>query len=170
MEQLNNKIKLLLVDIGDGRYGKLKFQFQKEKKKYGGWLSKNNCLFQIHQTIYFQVEIWVKAVDSNYNTQPENVENIWNMRGVLNNSYDKINIKIKWYMQWWFKIDTYIVCTMYKNNIVLYFIKIKLNFWKFHYFNNASNKNVYSGLTINSIILIFYPKLILRYHQSCIIN
>ncbi|KAJ8984701.1 hypothetical protein NQ317_004960 [Molorchus minor] len=38
------------------------------------------------------VELWVKAVDSSYNTQPEKVEHIWNFRGVLNNAYHRIRI------------------------------------------------------------------------------
>ncbi|CAH1281600.1 unnamed protein product [Diabrotica balteata] len=41
------------------------------------------------------VEIWAKAVDSSYNTQPENVENIWNLRGVLSNAYHKIRVNLK---------------------------------------------------------------------------
>lgn len=40
-------------------------------------------------------EIWVKAVDSSYNTQPESFEYIWNLRGVLNNAYHKITINLK---------------------------------------------------------------------------
>uniref|UniRef100_A0A1B6BW31 sulfite oxidase n=1 Tax=Clastoptera arizonana TaxID=38151 RepID=A0A1B6BW31_9HEMI len=42
-----------------------------------------------------KVELWVKAVDSSYNTQPESFENIWNLRGVLGNAYHRININIK---------------------------------------------------------------------------
>ncbi|CAH0553952.1 unnamed protein product [Brassicogethes aeneus] len=41
------------------------------------------------------MEIWAKAVDSNYNTQPEGFENIWNLRGVLSNAYHRINIKLE---------------------------------------------------------------------------
>jgi len=37
-----------------------------------------------------EVQIRVRAVDDNYNTQPENAEAIWNMRGVLNNSWHSI--------------------------------------------------------------------------------
>ncbi|XP_046386622.1 sulfite oxidase [Ischnura elegans] len=42
-----------------------------------------------------EVEIWVKAVDSSYNTQPESFENIWNLRGVLNNAYHRIRVNTK---------------------------------------------------------------------------
>lgn len=40
------------------------------------------------------VEIWAKAVDSNYNVQPESFENIWNLRGVLSNAYSRIQVNI----------------------------------------------------------------------------
>lgn len=41
-----------------------------------------------------QVEIWSKAVDSNYNVQPEQFSNIWNLRGVLSNAYSRINVDL----------------------------------------------------------------------------
>lgn len=41
------------------------------------------------------VEIWSKAVDSAYNTQPESVQNIWNLRGVLSNAYHRIRVNLK---------------------------------------------------------------------------
>lgn len=40
------------------------------------------------------IEIWSKAVDSNYNVQPESFENIWNLRGVLSNAYSRVQVKI----------------------------------------------------------------------------
>lgn len=40
------------------------------------------------------IEIWSKAVDSNYNVQPESFNNIWNLRGVLSNAYSRINVKL----------------------------------------------------------------------------
>lgn len=42
-----------------------------------------------------QVEIWSKAVDSNYNVQPETFENTWNLRGVLSHAYSRIQVKLK---------------------------------------------------------------------------
>ncbi|PSN45459.1 putative sulfite oxidase, partial [Blattella germanica] len=42
-----------------------------------------------------QVELWVKAVDSCYNTQPEKFENIWNLRGVLNTAYHRIKVNVQ---------------------------------------------------------------------------
>ncbi|KAJ8945682.1 hypothetical protein NQ318_012401 [Aromia moschata] len=41
------------------------------------------------------VEIWAKAVDSCYNTQPERVEHIWNFRGVLSNAYHRVTVHLK---------------------------------------------------------------------------
>lgn len=41
-----------------------------------------------------QVEVWAKAVDSRYNSQPETFENIWNLRGVLNNAYHRIKLNL----------------------------------------------------------------------------
>jgi sulfite oxidase len=41
------------------------------------------------------VEIWAKAVDSCYNTQPENFKNIWNLRGVLSNAYHRVAINLE---------------------------------------------------------------------------
>ncbi|XP_058130272.1 sulfite oxidase, mitochondrial [Anopheles ziemanni] len=41
------------------------------------------------------IEIFCKAVDSNYNTQPETFENIWNLRGVVGNAYSRVKINLK---------------------------------------------------------------------------
>lgn len=41
-----------------------------------------------------EVEIWSKAVDANYNVQPESFLNTWNLRGVLSNAYCKVKVKI----------------------------------------------------------------------------
>lgn len=43
-----------------------------------------------------KIEIWAKAVDSSYNTQPESFKNIWNLRGVLNNAYHRVGVNLKW--------------------------------------------------------------------------
>lgn len=41
-----------------------------------------------------EMEIWSKAVDSNYNVQPETFENTYNLRGVLSHAYSKIKINL----------------------------------------------------------------------------
>jgi len=40
-------------------------------------------------------EVWVRAVDSSYNTQPEKMEHIWNLRGVMAVAFHKIKIFIQ---------------------------------------------------------------------------
>jgi len=40
-----------------------------------------------------KTEVWCKAVDSNYNSQPESFKNIWNLRGVNSNAYHKIIVQ-----------------------------------------------------------------------------
>ena len=32
----------------------------------------------------------VKATDIDYNSQPENISTIWNLRGIINNSWHKV--------------------------------------------------------------------------------
>lgn len=41
-----------------------------------------------------EVEIWAKAVDSNYNCQPETFENTWNLRGVLSHAYHRVKVSL----------------------------------------------------------------------------
>ncbi|XP_075223511.1 sulfite oxidase [Lycorma delicatula] len=41
------------------------------------------------------IEVWVKAVDSSFNTQPETFENTYNFRGVLANAYHRVRINLK---------------------------------------------------------------------------
>ena len=35
-------------------------------------------------------EVACKAVDSSYNQQPENATSVWNLRGILNNSWHRV--------------------------------------------------------------------------------
>ena len=35
--------------------------------------------------------VYCKAIDSSYNNQPDNINNIWNLRGILNNSIHQFN-------------------------------------------------------------------------------
>ncbi|UXI22121.1 hypothetical protein NH340_JMT08064 [Sarcoptes scabiei] len=41
-----------------------------------------------------QIEVICRAIDSSYNMQPARNEEIWNFRGLLNNSWHRINIKV----------------------------------------------------------------------------
>ncbi|OXA55992.1 putative sulfite oxidase, mitochondrial [Folsomia candida] len=40
-------------------------------------------------------EIWVKAVDTGYNQQPEDFKNVWNYRGLVSTAYHKITLNVK---------------------------------------------------------------------------
>ena len=40
------------------------------------------------------VQLAVRAVDAQYNSQPDNVAPLWNIRGVLNNAWHRIEVKI----------------------------------------------------------------------------
>lgn len=42
-----------------------------------------------------EVEAWVRAVDSSYNTQPEGMEHIWNLRGLMAVGYHKVKVSVK---------------------------------------------------------------------------
>ncbi|XP_058832753.1 sulfite oxidase, mitochondrial isoform X2 [Topomyia yanbarensis] len=42
-----------------------------------------------------KLEIWAKAVDDNYNLQPESFKNIWNLRGVVGNAYSRVKVIVK---------------------------------------------------------------------------
>ncbi|XP_048028630.1 LOW QUALITY PROTEIN: sulfite oxidase, mitochondrial [Megalobrama amblycephala] len=41
-----------------------------------------------------ELEIVCKAVDSSYNTQPDTVAPIWNLRGVLSNAWHRVKVKV----------------------------------------------------------------------------
>ncbi|XP_050025887.1 sulfite oxidase [Dermacentor andersoni] len=42
-----------------------------------------------------KLEIVCKAVDSSYNSQPEGVAGVWNLRGVLNNAWYRVHVRVK---------------------------------------------------------------------------
>lgn len=41
------------------------------------------------------IEVWSKAVDSNYNVQPETFKNTWNLRGVVANAYNRVRVSLE---------------------------------------------------------------------------
>jgi sulfite oxidase len=43
----------------------------------------------------FQLEIVCKAVDVSYNVQPDTIDGIWNLRGLLNNAWHTVTCFIK---------------------------------------------------------------------------
>ncbi|KAK4282253.1 hypothetical protein QN277_013651 [Acacia crassicarpa] len=51
-------------------------------------------LFEITVDILHSTEIVAKAVDSAANVQPERVEDIWNLRGILNTSWHRVQVRV----------------------------------------------------------------------------
>jgi sulfite oxidase len=41
-----------------------------------------------------QLELVCKAVDASYNTQPDSVAAIWNLRGVVNNAWHRVRVDV----------------------------------------------------------------------------
>lgn len=41
------------------------------------------------------LDVCCRAIDSSYNIQPESVEPLWNLRGVLNNAWHRIRVKVE---------------------------------------------------------------------------
>lgn len=42
-----------------------------------------------------ELDVWVRAVDSSYNAQPENMDHIWNLRGLMAAAYHKIKVTVQ---------------------------------------------------------------------------
>ena len=41
-----------------------------------------------------KLELCSKATDSSYNTQPESTASVWNLRGVVNNAFNRVELKV----------------------------------------------------------------------------
>lgn len=52
----------------------------------GGWMGPDGVQ---------SVEVWSKAVDANYNVQPESFANTWNLRGVLSHAYCRVRVLVR---------------------------------------------------------------------------
>ncbi|MED6108165.1 hypothetical protein PIB30_020938 [Stylosanthes scabra] len=50
-------------------------------------------LFEVTTDIHQSTEIIAKAIDSAANIQPEKVEDIWNLRGILNTSWHRVKVQ-----------------------------------------------------------------------------
>ncbi|CAO2831138.1 unnamed protein product [Amaranthus hypochondriacus] len=50
--------------------------------------------FEANFEVQHSAEIVAKAVDIAGNVQPENVDSIWNLRGILNTSWHKVNVRV----------------------------------------------------------------------------
>nr|GMC95327.1 sulfite oxidase [Ipomoea batatas] len=51
-------------------------------------------LFEAEVNVSHSAEIVAKAVDSSANVQPENVGDIWNLRGILNTSWHRVQVRV----------------------------------------------------------------------------
>ncbi|OAY29636.1 sulfite oxidase isoform X2 [Manihot esculenta] len=51
-------------------------------------------LFEVTVDVRHPTEIVAKAVDSGANVQPENVRDIWNLRGILNTSWHRVQVRV----------------------------------------------------------------------------
>ncbi|XP_057826768.2 sulfite oxidase isoform X1 [Cryptomeria japonica] len=70
------------------RYQKNKVPYLADSEECDKWAW---VFFELETEIYPPTDIIAKAVDSSANVQPEKVETIWNLRGVLNNSWHVIH-------------------------------------------------------------------------------
>lgn len=41
------------------------------------------------------IELICKATDNAYNTQPDSVAGVWNLRGVLNNAWHRVKLQVQ---------------------------------------------------------------------------
>ncbi|KAM4109501.1 hypothetical protein ACJW30_03G124400 [Castanea mollissima] len=71
------------------RYQKTEIPYVADEKSSDKWAW---VLFKAEDEISENTEIVAKAVDIAANVQPENVEFIWNLRGILNTSWHRIHI------------------------------------------------------------------------------
>ena len=81
----------LTTDQGKNWFeGTLDKQTDDSEPKHFGWtLWSASIPISVQEN---EVEVWCKAVDSNYNSQPESFANIWNLRGINSNAYHRIKI------------------------------------------------------------------------------
>lgn len=42
-----------------------------------------------------EVQLVVKATDASYNTQPDGVAGVWNLRGVINNAWHRSSVVVE---------------------------------------------------------------------------
>ena len=41
-----------------------------------------------------EIEMVCRAVDSSMNQQPEKLDSVWNLRGIMNNAYHRVIVKL----------------------------------------------------------------------------
>ncbi|KVI09266.1 hypothetical protein Ccrd_012394 [Cynara cardunculus var. scolymus] len=78
--------------IEASRYQKpgIKYIADEERSDKWAWV-----LFEAEADIHSNTEIVAKAVDTAANVQPEKVEDIWNLRGILNTSWHRVHVQVR---------------------------------------------------------------------------
>ncbi|KAJ4729459.1 sulfite oxidase [Melia azedarach] len=86
------------VSVDGGKNWVEAFRYQKTGIPYIADHPSNDkwawVLFEVMVDIPHSIQIVAKAVDSAANVQPENVETIWNLRGVLNTSWHRVDVRV----------------------------------------------------------------------------
>ena len=82
----------LTLDQGENWIeGEIDQQTNDKEPKHFGW-SLWSAKIPVDKNLK-SVEVWCKAVDSNYNSQPESFKNIWNLRGINSNAYHRVKVE-----------------------------------------------------------------------------
>ncbi|KAK7380836.1 hypothetical protein VNO78_33355 [Psophocarpus tetragonolobus] len=85
------------VSVDGGKTWMEASRFQKSGVPYMSEHSSSDkwawVLFEVTADILHSTEIVAKAVDSAANVQPEKVEDIWNLRGILNTSWHRVKVQ-----------------------------------------------------------------------------
>ncbi|MFS7956383.1 putative sulfite oxidase [Helianthus anomalus] len=74
------------------RYQKPGIQYVADDEKSDKWAW---VLFEADVDVQSNTEIVAKAVDIAANVQPEKVEDIWNLRGILNTSWHRVHVQVR---------------------------------------------------------------------------
>lgn len=74
------------------RYQKPGVQYVADDERSDKWAW---VLFEAEADIHSNTEIVAKAVDSSANVQPEKVEDVWNLRGILNTSWHRVQVQVR---------------------------------------------------------------------------
>ncbi|GKD71257.1 sulfite oxidase [Tanacetum coccineum] len=76
------------------RYQKPGVQYVTDDEKSDKWAW---VLFEAEADVHSNTEIVAKAIDTAANVQPEKVEDVWNLRGILNTSWHRVQAKYSYF-------------------------------------------------------------------------
>nr|GEW36545.1 sulfite oxidase [Tanacetum cinerariifolium] len=74
------------------RYQKPGVQYITDDEKSDKWAW---VLFEAEADVDSNTEIVAKAIDTAANVQPEKVEDVWNLRGILNTSWHRVQVQVR---------------------------------------------------------------------------